>query len=1302
MATVNEILKVCAPLSENPRTSETYQVIETNITRQAANAANTSSCIANIFDRQTYTVNGEQEWMPIKYIPMGFNGTSSYAKIMISHEMTNFTVEAWVYLNVVGKQQYFFNSEKAGLGIGISSGNKLMIVRSGVATDRTVSGYTFVKDVWQHVAVTKDGNNFVVYINGAKIDSWTSSNAYPIKDFVTIGSEINTYAPNGGYWLNGYVEGLRVFDGAKYTKRLVCPQSYWDYADYNRVELVDPFETYPELLNISHTKDSKVRNDMGIGLLHPDHNNTWDSIGTGRDNTFISGFPLKFLKTNASAEALTYPLYIAKDATFTVDFWAKTYKDSSIAGNIWPVAFDWKSNITQGRGHYLHVIDHNNTAYVNAGSGTSASAWAEGGYSSHVIGNTWNHYAFVKGDSNKCTVYVNGVASGRIIAGNGFPIPQEFSIGEAGSVNGDSPFYGSIDKLRVCYGERWTTNFAVPSRESDYDESTKTVTDATAGLKRTAFLLKGSLKDSSATKVKVTNTGVTLVDGGKVSSKALYFDGTGNTYITVKLAETYVDNKDFTLDWWEYRENNGTIACLNTSATTAYSVLLISHQGGKLYGSYADSTWDRFSGVQAFDDSIRNTWTHYALVKKGTQYTTYKNGVQYWTATQNNSLVYKNSTSDSDILLIGKHHDNAGPNGFQGKIDCFRFSTYARWTENFTPPQTSQDYSVTKEKNIFKTGNCIEANCCKHYDLATTFPKGKYKIEAWGASGGAYGNTTYGGGVYNTTTYMGGSGGYSTGILTLTEDTPIHAWVGGIGQDLAEKNATSAGTVLSGGINGGGSAKIVSYSSVTTYPSGGGGMTDVLIGCGETHKGGILVAGGGSGATNFNDGYAGGGLTGDGYTDAYKGKQTAGGNGSNKTHGANASPSSTNYRYAGSGAGGGWYGGGSTSTYSDSDSTLPKQNGGGSGFVFTAETASSVPSTHTLSSKYYLTEATTIAGNVEHPEINGLTAATHFGSGYLRITVLSGATDIRYKDDNGWKSVSKILVKEGTSIVEVWKELEFEDANAAQQILMPYVNKISKSNTFYSWSRYNLGDPHTKLLINGSGATVKDISNYDQALSVNNVELNTEIKKFNNASLAFKYGRSNSWIEFNASNVFDWNSDWTIDWWEYIPSIVNVTCIYNQTTNAASSDKGILLGYQSSSNNEYFYCTSTTSSWDICNSVNMGAITVNQWVHRAIVRSGNNYYTFRDGTLISTNTSTKTILAGANIGAIGRYANGISYFKGLIDDFRISDEARWTANFSVPTSSPTGKTYEGIVTANDKAAYPSKGIGSGGYYYVRW
>lgn len=1302
MVTVNEILKVCAPLSENPRESETYQVIENNVTRQAVNTATTSSCIANIFDKQTYTVNGEQEWMPVKYIPMGFNGTSSYAKIMINRELPNFTVEAWVYLNNVGKQQYFFNSEKGGLGIGISSGNQLMIVHSGISTDRTVSGYTFVKNVWQHVAVTKNGTNFTAYINGAKIDSWTSSNAYSIKDFVTIGSEINSYAPNGGYWLDGYVEGLRVFDGVKYTERLVCPQSYWDYADYNRVELVDPFETYRELLTISHTKDSKVRNDAGIGILHSDPNNTWNTVGAGRDNSFISGFPLKFVRNNASTESISYPLYIAKGAPFTVDFWAKTSRDSSMTGNEWSVAFDWKSKVTQGRGHYLHVIDHGNTTYTCAGSGTSASAFAEGGYTSHAIGNTWNHYAFVKGAGNKVTIYVNGVASGRVAAGNGFPIPQELTIGEAGSVNGGSPFFGSIDKFRVCYGERWTTNFAVPSRDSDYDENTKKVTDATTGLKRVAFMLKGELKDSSTTGAEITNVGVTLVDGGKVSNKALYFDGTGNTYITVKLAETLVENKDFTLDWWEYRENNGTIACFNTSTTTAYSTLLISHQGGKLYGGYTTSQWDRFSGVQAFDDSIRNTWTHYALVKNGTQYTTYKNGVQYWTASQTSPLRFRANAENSFVLLIGKHYDNSGPNGFKGKIDGFRFSTYARWTENFTPPQSQQDYSITKEKAIFKTGNCIEVNCYNHYDLATTLPKGKYKIEAWGASGGAYGNKTFGGGVYNTTTYMGGSGGYSSGILTLTKGTPIHAWVGGIGQDLAEKNATAAGTVLNGGINGGGSAKIVSYNGTTTFPSGGGGATDFSINELSTLAGGILVAGGGSGATNYNNGYAGGGLTGDGYTDAYKGKQTSGGTNSNGSQGASASPSATNYKYAGSGAGGGWYGGGSTSSYSDSDSSLPKKNGGGSGFVFTAETASSVPSTHTVSSEYYLTDATTIAGNVEHLEINGLTAATHFGAGYLRITVLAGATDIRFKEDDGWKQVSKILVKESTNNVEEWKELELGDADSARQILMPYINKISKRSIFYSWNKYSLGDPHTKLLINGSGDTIKDNSNYEQTISVNNVELNTTIKKFNKASLAFKNSSLNSWIEFNASNIFDWNSNWTIDWWEYISNTVNATCIYNQTTNTSGSDRGVLVGYQSSSSNEYFYCTSTTGSWDICDSVNMGAITTNQWVHRAVVRSGNTYYTFKDGTLISSTSSTKTILTSANIGAIGRYANGNNYFKGLIDDFRISDEARWTANFSVPTSSPTGKTYEGIVSANDKATFPSKGVGTDGYYYVRW
>jgi hypothetical protein len=79
-----------------------------------------------------------------------------------------------------------------------------------------------------------------------------------------------------------------------------------------------------------------------------------------------------------------------------------------------------------------------------------------------------------------------------------------------------------------------------------------------------------------------------------------------------------------------------------------------------------------------------------------------------------------------------------------------------------------------------------------------TVPPGTYKLEAWGAQGGSY-----------SSTYYGGKGGFSTGILTLTNDTnTLHIYVGGQGT-----GGSNTGEKL-GGFNGGGRA----YAS-STYNS---------------------------------------------------------------------------------------------------------------------------------------------------------------------------------------------------------------------------------------------------------------------------------------------------------------------------------------------------------------------------------------------------------------------------------------------------------------------------------------------------
>ena len=62
---------------------------------------------------------------------------------------------------------------------------------------------------------------------------------------------------------------------------------------------------------------------------------------------------------------------------------------------------------------------------------------------------------------------------------------------------------------------------------------------------------------------------------------------------------------------------------------------------------------------------------------------------------------------------------------------------------------------------------------------------------------------------------------------------------------------------------------------------------------------------------------------------------------------------------------------------------------GGSGYVYTSSTASYYPSGCLLNSSYYLTNASTIAGNSSFPAPGGGNETGHTGNGYARITKIA-------------------------------------------------------------------------------------------------------------------------------------------------------------------------------------------------------------------------------------------------------------------------------------------------------------------------
>jgi hypothetical protein len=85
-----------------------------------------------------------------------------------------------------------------------------------------------------------------------------------------------------------------------------------------------------------------------------------------------------------------------------------------------------------------------------------------------------------------------------------------------------------------------------------------------------------------------------------------------------------------------------------------------------------------------------------------------------------------------------------------------------------------------------------------------------------------------------------------------------------------------------------------------------------------------------------------------------------------------------------------------------------------------------------------------------------------------------------------------------------------------------------------------------------------------------------------------------------------------------------------------------------------------TSSTSISNGV---------WYHVAIVRNGSNWKMYVNGVEESSNTSSASLDGGVyNTYYVGGRAVASEYFNGHIDEFRISNSARYTANFTPATT----------------------------------
>ena len=297
--------------------------------------------------------------------------------------------------------------------------------------------------------------------------------------------------------------------------------------------------------------------------------------------------------------------------------------------------------------------------------------------------------------------------------------------------------------------------------------------------------------------------------------------------------------------------------------------------------------------------------------------------------------------------------------------------------------------SVCVEIDSVITGDTIIFPCVGECTSFTLNP-GKYKLKCWGGDGGCR---------YSTDDSK--RGGYSEGILTLSDITDLFTYVGGSGIGSGLINTTFSSLYHSYvRFNGGGSP-----ASTTSVKGGsGGGATDFRIGSDSLYS--RVIVAGGAGGNGMYLGGAGGGESGEACqssgcgTSPGPGTQSKSPTTSTSTYsainggfgyGGNGVYSSSGYGGAG---GGGWYGG--SGTYPDGSKDDDKGGNGGSGYVLTE--SSYKPEGYLLGEEYYLTETSTVTGGNNLP----------IGHTRAEIEVIESViTKILCHDEEGYKYFDK-------------------------------------------------------------------------------------------------------------------------------------------------------------------------------------------------------------------------------------------------------------------------------------------------------
>jgi hypothetical protein len=521
-----------------------------------------------------------------------------------------------------------------------------------------VSSTVVQNNSWYHLAVTRSGNTFRLFVNGVIEDTYTNSGACTTSSTVPLTIGRHPVTDQNDSELNGYISDIRFVKGsAIYTSNFTPP--------------IEPLTAVAgtSLLTCQSNrfKDNSVNNftltksgDVKVTKFSPYDQSAYNASTLG-GSAYFDG--------TGTGDSLSVPAQTALSfgtGDFTIEGWIYlAATPAAYAGFI-------DSRGVSGDAYAFGIINSSGLKldfFYGAGRVTSTST---------VAINQWVYCAVTR-SSGTIRLFINGVLDSATVLYTP-AINANRAAPLIGQLIDPHSFSGLISDLRVIKGTAiYTSSFTPP-------------TEPLAAVANTSLLCNftnaGIFDASTKSVLEIETVGNAQVDTAVTkfgTGGSMYFDGTGD-YLTTSATPTFLlpGTGDTTFECWIQTTSSGDMAIFsNFDANSPFNGVEFGVNNGYQTFWSQGTFINRPTGSTGVSTLKDGGWHHLAWVitNSGTSLSTYVDGVLNYAASITPSTTGKSTQS------IGSDSNTARGRYFNGYIEDLRITKgLARYTSNFTPP----------------------------------------------------------------------------------------------------------------------------------------------------------------------------------------------------------------------------------------------------------------------------------------------------------------------------------------------------------------------------------------------------------------------------------------------------------------------------------------------------------------------------------------------------------------------------------------------------------------------------------------